>query len=98
MSVALLWNDVESQKARVPAHVVTRAMATETVLLNIESGEYFAVDAVGGRFLEVLDRAESVSDATRALAAEYDQALERIREDLLVFLGALRARGLVELA
>jgi hypothetical protein len=98
MSTALSWQDVQPQKVRLPAHVVFRAMATETVLLNIESGQYYAVDAVGGRFLEVLNGADSVAAAARDLAAEYEQPVERIEEDLLGFLDALRHRGLLDLA
>ena len=98
MSTALMWNDVEMLKARLPAHVVFRAMATETVLLNIETGQYYAVDAVGGRFLEMLNSADSLGDAASRLAAEYEQPDERIQEDLIAFLEALRQRGLVELA
>ena len=98
MRTALLWNDAETMAARLPAHVVFRTMATETVLLNIETGQYYAVDAVGGRFLETLTSAETVGDAASKLAAEYGQPGERIQEDLIVFLDALRQRGLVELA
>ena len=98
MSTTLMWNHVEMLKARLPAHVVFRTMATETVLLNIETGQYYAVDAVGGRFLEMLNSADTLGDAASRLAAEYEQPDERIQEDLIAFLDALRHRGLVELA
>ena len=53
MSTAFYWDEVQTRNARLPAHVVFRALATETVLLNIETGQYYAVDSIGGRFLEV---------------------------------------------
>jgi Coenzyme PQQ synthesis protein D (PqqD) len=98
MTSTLSWRDVEARKVRLPAHVVSRAMATETVLLNIQSGQYHAVDAVGGRFLESLARADDVAGAAQSLATEYDEPLDRVQDDLLGFLDALRQRGLLELA
>jgi len=72
-------------------------MVTETVLLNIETGQYFAVDAVGGRFLAVLRSADSLASAAVDLASEYDEAVERIHDDLLAFVDALQQRGLLDL-
>ena len=97
MTKTLGWNEVEVLRPRLPAHVVVRAMVSETVLLNIDTGQYFAVDSVGGRFLEVLRRAESVASAADTLAAEYQQPEDRIKEDLVDFVAALQQRGLLDL-
>lgn len=97
MTETLAWDHVASLRPRLAAHVVVRAMVTETVLLNIETGQYFAVDAVGGRFLQVLRSADSLTSAADELAAEYGQPEERIHDDLLAFLDALQQRGLLDL-
>jgi hypothetical protein len=39
---------------RIPDGVATRQLGGETVLLNLETGTYFGLDAVGSRFLELL--------------------------------------------
>ena len=35
---------------RIPDQVATRQLGGETVLLNLETGTYFGLDAVGSRF------------------------------------------------
>ena len=39
-----------------PSHVVYRTFVTETVALNIETGQYHGLNATAGRMLEVLER------------------------------------------
>lgn len=94
----LQWDEIRAQRASVPAHVVHRTFAAETVLLNIESGHYHGLDAVGGRFFEVLRDAPTVETAVTTLAGEYAQPPERIQEDIIEFCSELSDRGLIELA
>src|SRR4051794_30336895 len=80
----------------VPRHVVFRDFVSETVLLNIETGQYHGLDPVGGRMLQVLDQLGNVRGAAIALAEEFAQPLERIEQDLDEFCEALLTRGLLE--
>jgi hypothetical protein len=91
------WSDVRGAKATVPAHVVFRAFAQETVLLNIRTGQYYGVDPIGGRFLEAIQAGPDLATASETLASEYGQPLDRIQADLTAFVDALAQRGLVEL-
>ena len=86
-----------SKRVVVPQHVVYRALAHETVLLNIRTSTYHSVDTVGARFLEVLVEAESVGAAADVLALEYEQPRERIASDLKRFCDELADRELVRL-
>ncbi len=91
------WDAIRDSRVVVPGHVVHRSFASETVLLNIQSGHYHGMDAVGGRFFDVFREASSVTAAVETLAAEYDQPVERIREDAVKFLDELLQLGLIEL-
>ena len=96
-ATSLDWERLKSRSASVPAHVVFRAFVSETVLLNIETGKYYALDEVGGHFYEVMCRSPSLDVAVEALLTEFDASEDRIREDLVRYCGELLPRGLIEL-
>lgn len=81
----------------VPEHVAIRTFDGETVALNVETGRYFGLNAVAARMLEAVGRAATPADVVEPLAAEYEQPVERIAEDLSMLLGSLLERGLLEL-
>jgi hypothetical protein len=80
----------------VPHHVVHRAFPTETVVLNLETGNYHGLNPVAGRMLEVLEQLGSVSESAERLAREFEQPLERIERDLSGLCADLVERGLIE--
>jgi hypothetical protein len=82
---------------RLPAHVVYRAFAHETVVVNLERGVYHGLNPTAGRMLEALERAPSVREAARKLEDELEQPAGVIEPDLASFCRDLLERGLVEL-
>ena len=82
----------------VPAHVVYRTFAHETVMLNLRSGLYHRLTPVGGRMLKVLEGEATVRAAVQRLTGEAAGANEaQIEGDLLSFCADLLERGLIEL-
>jgi hypothetical protein len=81
---------------RLPEHAVHRTFAAETVVLNLKTGRYHGLNPVAGRMLGVLEQGVTMPDAARQLAAEYDQPLETIEEDLGALCTDLLERGLIE--
>jgi hypothetical protein len=79
----------------VPEHVAVRRFADETVLLNLETGQYHSLDEVGSTFLETLQDTPEIAKASARLAERYGIGLERAQSDLGDFCAALRARGLL---
>jgi len=90
-------SEVLQQRARVPDHVVHRVFAEETVILNLETGLYHGLNVTGGHMLKVLGASATVGEAARRLAAEYEQPVEQIEEDLGAFCLALAQRDLLTL-
>jgi len=86
-----------ASRVRVPGHVVYRAFANETVILNLETGRYHSVNQTGAVMLETLDKADSVSDAAERLAERYRRPLDEIQTDLCEFCEGLLERNLLEL-
>jgi hypothetical protein len=84
------------EAVRTPAHVVFRSFVNETVLLNLESGRYFGLNATAGRMLEELVNAPTVRDAATRLAEDFGQPYEAIEDDVRTFCLDLESRGLIE--
>jgi Coenzyme PQQ synthesis protein D (PqqD) len=82
--------------AAIPDHVVFRVFAAETVVLNINTGQYHGLNQVAGRMLETLQGSPDLKQAAQALADEFGQPLERIEHDLRAFCDDLASRGLLE--
>jgi hypothetical protein len=85
-------------KARVviPQHVVHRTFPTETVLLNLNTGQYHGLNPTAGRMFEVLGEDGDVEQAILRLAREFEQPPEIVTSDLRDLCAGLIERGLLE--
>lgn len=93
-------NDDETQPIldraiSLPEHVVLRAFAEQTVLLNLQSGNYHGLNSVAARMLEAVQTAATPRAAVAGLASDYDQPEAVVEKDLAVLLEGLAERGLV---
>jgi hypothetical protein len=95
--LVLEWERIKACRAVVPPHVVFRVLVSETVLLNIDTGQYHGMDETGSRFFEVLHESADLEAAVEVLLKEFSAPRERIRADLIGYCSDLVDRGLVEL-
>ena len=90
--------DILEAGVRVPAHVVYRSFEGETLLLNLDSGQYHGLNETGGRMLELMKEPNgTIRGAIARLAEEYEVDAAEIEPDLTAFCRDLAERGLVEL-
>jgi len=90
--------EILESRVVVPTHVVYRSFEGETLLLNLDSGQYHGLNETGGRMLELMkDTHGTVREAIVALADEYGVDAAEIEPDLIAFCRDLADRGLVEL-
>jgi coenzyme PQQ synthesis protein D (PqqD) len=75
----------ESRLRRRDRVLVQRA-AESLVLLDLDGGQYYALDEVSARVWEMCDGAHGVGAIVEAIATEYDASVETIYEDVLAFL------------
>ena len=61
----------------------------EIVLLTVESGKYFKVDAVGSRIWELIKDPTTIQSLCEILVNEYDISLDQCLEDTVPFLESL---------
>ncbi|HZB30804.1 MAG TPA: PqqD family protein [Streptosporangiaceae bacterium] len=87
---------VEHLRARIPDHVVHREFPGETVVLNLETGQYHGLNATAGRMLAALVDADSIGLAAAALEAEFAVSRSTLGRDLIELCKALAARGLLQ--
>jgi len=81
---------------RVPQHVVYRHFVAETVVLNLQTGNYHGLNRTAGRMLEVLDEVGEVQATAKRLAVEYRQPLSPVLDDVRAFCEDLLRRELIE--
>ena len=80
---------------RFSPDVIFRELAGESVVLDLASGRYFGLNAVGTRVWQLIGQGETVDGLLRAVTSEYDADASTIERDVLALLDDLEQRGLV---
>lgn len=75
--------------------VICRELAGETVLLNLESGVYYGLDAVGTRVWQLLQQGKTIDGVCEVMIEEYDVAPDVLRDDVSRLVLELGERGIV---
>jgi hypothetical protein len=86
-----------ADRATAPAHVLVRVLDRESVLLNIETEQYFGLDETGTRMWQLLTSSASIGSAFQELLAEFDVEPELLRSNLLELLSRLVDSGLLQI-
>jgi hypothetical protein len=82
-------------RLRIADDVVFRDLAGESVLLNLSTGTYFGLDAVGTRLWHLLKEQGSAAAAIATLQSEYDVDEQQLRQDVEALISRLLAKGLL---
>jgi len=87
----------ESLSGRLRAHpsVLSRELGGETVLLNLDSGVYYGLDAVGTRAWNLLAQERTVADVCSIMLEEFDVSSDILQRDLTALVQELRAKQLL---
>ncbi|MBI1802763.1 MAG: PqqD family protein [Chloroflexi bacterium] len=84
-------------RVRLGADVLFRELGGEAILLNMTTGRYYGLDAVGTRMWSLLSEHGQIGPALQGLLQEYDAGEEQVSRDLLAFVEKLAAQQLVEI-
>jgi hypothetical protein len=79
----------------VAPSVISRELSGEMVLLDLESGVYYGLDAIGTRVWQLLMQRNAVADICTTLLDEYNVAADVLRDDVSRLVGELCDKGLV---
>jgi hypothetical protein len=85
-----------TNRAAAPAHVMVRYLDRESVLLNLETEQYFGLDETGTRMWQLLTASPNIDAAYQELLEEFDVEPELLRANLVELLGRLVESGLLQ--
>lgn len=87
-----------ASSVRISDQVIFRDLEDEAVLLDLKTGTYFGLDAVGTRMWHLLREHGALQKVVDIMVAEYEVSPEACARDLKELIAALSDKGLVELA
>jgi Coenzyme PQQ synthesis protein D (PqqD) len=87
---------VRPTRVKIPQHVVFRAFAEESVVLNLESGRYHGLNPTAGRMLELIGELGDLDVVAERIADETGTPATRVANDLRQLCSSLEERGLIE--
>lgn len=87
--------DRSDSRYKVPDSVLTQEVGDEAVLLELEQGTYFSLNAVGAQIWSSLQQGLSRSQLVDALLEEYDVSREQAAEDVQRLLEEAERHGLL---
>jgi len=86
-----------NQKITLSPDVISQEVSGETVLLDLESENYFGLDEVGTRIWQLIKEKEDLQAIYNTLLDEYEVEESRLQADLETLLGEISKLGLVSL-
>src|SRR6202041_4195149 len=83
--------------------VVSRVVAGETLIVPVRGkvgdlASIYSFNETGSLIWKLMDTPRTVGEVVGAVAEEYQVDTEKVRQDVLRFLGEMRAVGLIEIA
>ena len=86
------------QRFEIASDVHARRFDDEIVILDLRAGTYMGLDEVGASIWSHITSGKSLAEVAAALIIEYDVDEERVRQDLISFVGTLVERNLLRRA
>ena len=84
-------------RVRIPAGVVRRAFADETIVLHLGTGQYHGLNPTAAAMVDALAAGTAPRQVAADVAAQAGVAPARVEADLRVLLAGLRERELIEI-
>lgn len=80
---------------RISDNAIRQNVGDESVILNLDNGQYYGLDEIGSRMLDLIDEHGQFETVVNVLLGEYDVEVEKITADLQELLGDLKEQGIV---
>lgn len=83
-------------KIKASQEVISAELGEEVSLLNIKTGVYYTLNAIGSTIWRQIKNPRSLSEIKAELLEEFSVDEDRCERDLLSLVGELHAQGLIE--
>ena len=83
-------------KVSVPQHVVHRDFPAQTVVLNLDTGQYHGLNRTAGRMFAALESNLTIAAAAKRVASDAHMPVDVVERDLCELCSGLLERGLIE--
>ena len=80
----------------ISPNVLFQEVDDETILLDMESEEYFSLNEIGTVFYELLQEHKNLETVLQELQNYFEAPKEQLEKDLLTFIEALREKKLIK--
>jgi coenzyme PQQ synthesis protein D (PqqD) len=87
----------ELSRVVVAKNLVSRDLAGEIVILNLQNGVYYGINPVGARVWNLVQELRTFAEVRDTLLEEYDVEAGCLEADLRLLLAQLAEGGLVEI-
>ncbi len=77
--------------------LLSNNLGADVVMMDIEQGNYYGLEAVAARIWEMTEKPVSVGSLCENLTAEYDIAPEKCREEVVGFLDDLLQHKIIQI-
>lgn len=75
--------------------VMFNRVGEEVVLLDLDSGTYYGLDAVGGRLWDLITGAATIGEAIETMLGEYEVERDVLESDVMRLVAELEEKGLI---
>jgi hypothetical protein len=83
-------------RVRVPAQVLMRQVGEDLVMLNLERENYYGLNPVGARLMQIAESGATLAQVSERLLEEFDAEREQVEADVRRIAAELVAAGLLE--
>jgi hypothetical protein len=80
------------------AGIIANDIDDEKVMMSVEQGQYYALDPIGSRVWELIEKPIRVKDLIDELLPRYRVERETCERDVLTFLEELHQNGILQVA
>ena len=90
--MATLAHDMVPRQA---PRIVAQQVAGKWVLLDVKTGQYYALDSVAGRIWQLCDGTRSLRQIAEVVRGEYDGAGPEVEDDVAAFVSEFVGESLL---
>lgn len=83
---------------KLSSDILLQEVANEIVILNLADGQYYGLNEIGARVIQLMSRGENIDSITETLLQEFDVEQAVLEKDIQTLIEELRQHALVEIA